>query len=174
MSLIMIAMMDMANGIGDKDGKLLFNLPKDMARFKSLTTGKHVVMGRKTWDSLPVKPLPKRKNYILTNNKDFTVEGKTKVLHSIEEVLDMAKKKDVYIIGGGEIYKEFLPYADTLLLTFVHKVNIDARSFFPDFRLEDWKLDVDSMRKQEKDAQHEESFTFATYHRISPKQGTQE
>lgn len=166
MSLIIVACMDMNNGLGDENGNLLFDLPKDMARFKSLTTGKHVVMGRKTWDSLPVKPLPKRKNYVLTRSEDLAIEGKTKVLHSVDEVVSMAKSKDVYVIGGGEIYKELLPHADKMLLTFVHTVNIQARSFFPDFRLEEWQLDVKAMRKQEQDDKHEHSFTFTTYNRI--------
>lgn len=164
MSIIMIAMIDMNNGLGDADGNLLFRLPKDMARFKSTTAGKHVVMGRKTWDSLPTKPLPRRKNYVLTRDVSMEIKGKTKVLHSVDEVLQMAKSRDVYIIGGGEIYKEFLPYADKLMITHVHTINIDARSFFPDFGVDEWK--IVEKRKQEIDEKHNHSFTFATYKRI--------
>jgi dihydrofolate reductase len=167
MSLIIIAMMDMNNGLGDAEGKLLFNLPKDMARFKSLTTGKHVVMGRKTWDSLPVKPLPRRKNYVLTRDESFDIKGKTKVFNSTDEVINMAKSKDVYIIGGAEIYKEFLPHADKMILTYVHEINMDARTFFPDFSLREWEPDKSSMRKQEADEKHKQSFTFITYNRIA-------
>lgn len=174
MSLIMIAVIDINDGIADAQGNLLFNLPKDMARFKSLTTGKHVVMGRKTWDSLPVKPLPKRKNYILTRDESFTVEGKTKVLHSVDEVVAMSKKKDVYVIGGGEIYNQFMPFADKLLLTQVHSFNPMARVFFPNIELDEWKIDPKSMKKQEKDEKHAHSFTFATYNRIAPAKQEQE
>lgn len=166
MSLIMIACIDMNDGIGNAFGDLLFELPRDMARFKSITTGKHVVMGRRTWDSLPVKPLPKRKNYVLTRDESFEIEGKTKVLHSTDEVLQLSKSKDVYIIGGGEIYKEFMPYADKLILTYVHSVNPTARVFFPEFKLDDWQVDGDGMRKQEQDEKHAHSFTFVTYNRI--------
>ena len=86
MSIILISAIAMDFGIGDENGNLLFDLPKDLEHFKSITTGKTVVMGRKTWDSLPIKPLPKRKNYILTRDKDFKVEKKASVLHSIEDV----------------------------------------------------------------------------------------
>lgn len=164
----MVAMLDMNDGLGDAYGNLLFDLPKDMARFKLLTTGKHVVMGRKTWDSLPVKPLPKRKNYVLTKDKSFEVKGRTKVLHSKDEVLEMAKSKDVYVIGGGEIYKEFMPHADTMYLTFVHSVNPMARVFFPDISLDEWYIDKTMMQKHEQDKEHSHSFTFATYKRIAP------
>lgn len=172
MSLYIIACLDVADGIADVEGNLLYELPKDMARFKALTTGKHVVMGRKTWDSLPVKPLPKRKNYVLTRDESFEIKGKTRVLHDVDEVLQMAKSKDVYIIGGAEIYKEFLPYANKMFLTHVHNVNMDARVFFPDYNNGDWK--VESIRKQEADDKHKYSFSFVDYTRIQPKEQTQE
>jgi dihydrofolate reductase len=170
MSLIIVAMIDIQDGIGDSEGKLLYDLPKDMARFKSLTTGKHVVMGRKTWDSLPIKPLPKRKNYVLTRDESFTIEGKTKVLHSIDEVLEMAKSKEVYIIGGAEIYKEFLPYADKMLLTHVHGISNRTATFFPDYSPKEWESDKKSMKKNEADDKHAFSFTYATYKRIATQE----
>lgn len=171
MSITMIAMLEMSFGIGDADGNLLFHLPKDISRFKSITTGKHVVMGRKTWDSLPIKPLPKRKNYVLTRDETFEIQGKTKVLHSIEEVLELSKNREVFIIGGGEIYKQFMPYTDKMLLTHVHTANFNARAFFPEFDFEEWR--VIEKRKQEADKQHEFSFTFATYKRVAPSKELQ-
>lgn len=167
MGIILVSAIDMNFGIGDAEGNLLFNLPKDMEHFKSITTGKTIVMGRKTWDSLPKKPLPKRKNYILTRDKDFKVEERATVVHSIEEVLEMSKSRDVYIIGGGEIYNQFLPYADKMILTHVHVVNFSGRVFFPDFDVKEWK--IDSIQKHEEDDEHEHSFSFVSYSRINNK-----
>ena len=168
MSITLIACLDMGFAIGDSEGNLLFDLPKDMQHFKSVTTGKTVVMGRKTWDSLPKKPLPKRKNYVLTKNENFVPEGNAKVLHSVEEVLEMSKSKEVYIIGGGEIYKKFIPYADNLIITHVHVVNIQGRVFFPDIDPKEW--DIKSMVKHEEDDKHEHSFTFTHYVRANKQQ----
>lgn len=161
--IILVACTDVNNGIGNESGGLLFDLPKDMAHFKSITTGKHVVMGRKTWDSLPVKPLPKRKNYVLTNDESFDVKGKTKVLNSIEEVLAMAKSKDVYIIGGGEIYNQFIDHADRLIITHVHTVDLSARVFFPEIDVRQWK--IKGVKPNKADDKHAHNFTFATYER---------
>jgi dihydrofolate reductase len=170
MAIILVACTDIGMGIGDSEGSLLFDLPKDMAHFKSVTTGKHVVMGRKTWDSLPVKPLPKRKNYVLTNSESFEVQGKTKVLHSIDEVIQMSKSKDVYVIGGGEIYKQLIEHADRLIITHVHTVNFNARVFFPEISFADWKLV--KVKENKADDKHSHNFTFATYER--KKKQTQE
>lgn len=163
MPIIMIACVDMNDGIADGDGNLLFDLPKDMKHFKSITSRKNVVMGRKTWESLPVKPLPKRRNYILTMNEEYVAEGAT-LLHSVEEVHELAKTKDVYIIGGAEIYYQFIDDADELILTHVHSVNLDAKVHFPDFGYKEWEL-VGTPIKHEADEKHKYSFTFANYKR---------
>lgn len=159
--ITMIVVADINYGIGNKNGELLFNLPKDMAHFKSVTSGKHVVMGRKTWDSLPQKPLPKRKNYVLTHDEDFEVKGKTQVLHSVEEVLEIAKKREIFIIGGGEVYKQFLPHADRLIMTHVHTIDLEARVFFPEFNIHEWTMS--KSKKNEIDDKHKYSFTITTY-----------
>ena len=166
--IILVACTEINLGIGDAEGNLLFDLPRDMSRFKSITSGKHVVMGRKTWDSLPNKPLPKRKNYVLTHDESFEVKGKTQVLHSIEEVIELGKKKDIYVIGGGEIYKQLIDHADKLIMTHVHTVDLRARVFFPDFDTDQWK--ITESKKQEADEKHKHSFTFATYKRIATKE----
>jgi dihydrofolate reductase len=165
--ITMIACLEINNGIADKDGNLLFNLPNDMAHFKAMTSGKHVVMGRKTWDSLPKKPLPKRKNYVLTKDETFKVDGKTKILHSIEEVLALAKNEDVWVIGGGEIYNQMLPFADKLIITHVHTANIEARVFFPDLDVREWN--VVELQKNEANGKHEFAYSFATYARNTTK-----
>lgn len=163
MSIILVACLDMNNGIGDSEGNLLFDLPKDMRHFKSITSNKHVVMGRKTWDSLPKKPLPKRKNYVLTMDETFEAEGAT-VLHSIDEVLELAKTKDVYCIGGGELYHQLIDDADNLIITFVHVAHPNARVHFPDFEIKDWKM-IGSPTFHKKDESHLHDFAFTTYER---------
>lgn len=161
--ITLIACMDMNNGIGDGDGNLLFKLPKDMAHFKSTTSGKIVVMGRKTWDSLPKKPLEKRKNYVLTMNETFNPVG-AKVIHSIEEVLELGKKHDIYVIGGGEIYYQLIDDADRLMITFVHTLNFNAKVHFPDFDTKQWKP-IGNPIKHEADEKHPFAFSFMTYER---------
>jgi dihydrofolate reductase len=152
----------MKSGIGTDNGELLFNLPKDMNHFKSATSGKIVVMGRKTWDSLPKKPLVKRKNYVLSNDVGFNPIG-AKVISSIDEVVKLGETHDVFVIGGGSIYEQLIPYADRLMLTQVHAFNFSATVFFPDFSPKEWKIVKGSMKKHEQDSTHEHSFTFATY-----------
>lgn len=164
MSITLIACLDMDNGIGTDFGELLFDLPKDMQHFKSITSGKTVVMGRKTWDSLLIKPLPKRKNVVLTRDVSFNPEG-AKVVTSLEEVLDLAKTREVFIMGGGDVYEQFITYADKMILTQVHAMNNRATVHFPDFDSKEWKVVKDSMKKHEADENHAESFTFTTYER---------
>ncbi len=163
MAIILVAVTEMNGGLADAEGNLLFDLPKDMQRFRQLTANKRVVMGRKTWDSLPVKPLPKRKNYVLTTNEDFKVKGKTEVLRSIDKVLEMGVKGDVYVIGGGEIYYQLMPYADRLLMTHVHVVDFKARVFFPEVKVDHWQLV--KVEKHDADKKHKHSFAFAEYRR---------
>ena len=120
------------NGAIGKDNDLLWHLSSDLKRFKKLTTGHPVVMGRRTWDSLPKKPLPGRQNIVMTNNPDFAVEGAT-VVHSVNELFKTLKDCDeeVFIIGGGRIYNMLMPWVDRLYITWVHKDFPEADTFFP-------------------------------------------
>lgn len=161
--ITMISALDIADGIGDKDGKLLYRIPKDLEHFKETTLGGVVVMGRKTWDSLKKKPLEGRKNFVLTNDKDFKPDG-AKVIYSIDEILKLSESYHIFIIGGGELYRQTIEYADSMILTHIHKVNLNATSFFPNFSYEDWK--VDSMVKTEEE-DNSPSFTIAYYSRIT-------
>ena len=130
--MIAIAAVDLEYGIG-KDGKLLAHIPEDLKRFKRLTKGKTVVMGRKTLESLPGgNPLPERENIVLTRDKTYKKEGVV-IADSIESLLKLVADKepdDVMVIGGGEIYRELLPYCTEVYLTVLeHRLNAD--SFFP-------------------------------------------
>ena len=126
------------DGAIGNNGDLLWNIPSDLKRFKSLTMGHPVIMGRKTWDSLPKKPLPGRRNIVLTRNKNFKAEG-AEIVDSVEEAMRISQGDSPFIIGGAEIYKIFLPYVNTLFLTQVEAENPDADTRL-NINLEDWRI----------------------------------
>ena len=131
-------------------GKLLVSIPEDMKFFRSETTGKVVVLGRKTLDTFPGgQPLKNRTNIILTRNPNYQVKGAI-ICHSVEEVLEELKKynsEDVYIIGGDSIYKEFLPYCDVAHVTRTDHV-YDADAWFPNLEEDPaWVLTGESEEK---------------------------
>ncbi len=122
-----------------KNNKLLWHIPEDFKRFKDLTSGNVVIMGRKTYESLPEKfrPLPNRINIVVTRNPNFTTIHQLIVVGSIEEAIrqaqDKMSSKEVFIIGGASIYEQGIKYADKLYLTLVEKEYPDADTFFPDY-----------------------------------------
>ena len=127
------------NAIG-KAGDLLCYLPDDLKHFKALTTGATVVMGKKTFFSLPRRPLPNRRNIVLTRDGSFTYEN-TEVAHSIEELHTMiTADENVFIIGGGEVYKQFMPLVNELQITHIHHNWDDADTFFPQIDSSEWKV----------------------------------
>ncbi len=154
-----------AIGIG---GGLLWRLPKDMQYFKELTTGHHVLMGRKTWDSIPSKfrPLSDRVNIVVTRQKDFKAEGAL-VVKSVEEGIELARnagEKELMVIGGGEIYKQAYNQTDKLYLTRVHATFIDADTFGPAVLSNEWK--VVSTESHSADEKHKYGFDFEVWERI--------
>ncbi len=145
------------NAIGN-DNKLLYWLPNDLKRFKALTTGHTIVMGRKTFDSLPKGALPNRRNVVLSHTVT-TIEG-CDVYASLEEALQhCTPEEDVYIIGGASVYEQALPLADRLCLTLVHDTPEKADAFFPDFSAwhETWREDHDT------DEKHAQRYSFVDY-----------
>ena len=145
-------------------GKLLVSIPEDMKFFRSETTGKVVVLGRKTLDTFPGgQPLKNRTNIILTRNPNYQVKGAI-ICHSVEEVLEELKKynsEDVYIIGGDSIYKEFLPYCDVAHVTRTDHV-YDADAWFPNLEEDPaWVLTGESEEKTYFDLE----FGFCRYER---------
>ena len=143
--MIIIACADREWGIG-RDSKLLFNIPEDMEFFKNATKGKTVVMGRKTFESLRIKPLPGRRNIVLTRSEIFSFEG-TETVHSLTELfslLENTPKNDVFVIGGSNVYRQLLKYCDTAFITKVFSYG-KADSFIADFdKLSDWKTEYTS------------------------------
>ncbi|MNZ91453.1 Dihydrofolate reductase [compost metagenome] len=158
LSITMIAAMDLNRAIGIGN-RLPWRLPAEMAYFTKNTTGKTVLMGRKTFESLP-KPLKDRRNVVLTRRADAQLEG-CEVVHSVSEALELCQGDEIMVIGGGEIYKLFLPYADTLLLTLVETEIQGADAYFPEFSSSEWKLIASERR--ESDERNAYAFTFQTY-----------
>lgn len=112
-----------------KDNELLFHIKDDLKRFKALTTGNIVVMGRKTFESLPIKPLPNRINVVITSNKDF-VYPNVITLHDIKDVKKLFKNKKIFIIGGEQIYNQFLKHCDNIYVTKI-QASGNGNKFFP-------------------------------------------
>lgn len=127
------------NGAIGKNGDLLCHLPADLKHFKNITMGHTIIMGRRTWDSLPKGALPGRKNVVITRNPHFTAPG-AEVYHSLEEALEAtANDGDRYIIGGGMLYNETFSLTDTLHLTLLHASFPDADTFFPEYDNSQWE-----------------------------------
>lgn len=113
-----------------KDKDLLWHISDDLKHFKAITSGHPVIMGRNTWNSLPRRPLPKRRNIVLTHSVDFQPES-VEVAHSLAEVFALVRDEEqAFIIGGAEIYRQFLPWVQTLHVTWVHR-DFEADTFFP-------------------------------------------
>lgn len=156
----MIAAAAENNALG-KENDLVWHLPDDFKRFKKLTTGHHIIMGRKTFESFP-QPLPNRTHIIITRNKDYKAKGAV-VVHTLERALEIAKDDpQPFIIGGGEIYKQALPLADKIELTRVH-ADFEADTFFPEIDEKEWKLVKKEFHTT--DEKHKYSFTYLTYER---------
>lgn len=125
-------------GIG-KNNELLWHIPDDLKRFKKLTIGKCVIMGKKTWESLPKRPLPGRKNIVLTDDPDELFDSAL-TAYSVEDALEKSvSEEEIFIIGGGSVYSQFMPLAGRLYITHIHK-EADADIFFPRINPETWEV----------------------------------
>lgn len=156
--VILIAAMAENRALG-KDNQLLWHLPDDFKRFKQLTSGHYIIMGRKTFESLPGK-LPNRTHIIVSRQMGYQVDDCLTV-NSLEEALrQVPQDQDVFIIGGGEIYTQALPIADVVELTRVH-TEVEADTFFPEIKSNEWQLTSEDYHP--KDEKHAFDFTFETY-----------
>ena len=161
----MIAAVDSNWAIGNKN-KLLISIPADMKMFREETTGKVVVMGRKTLESFPgQRPLPKRTNIVLTKNRDYKVKDAI-VVYSIEELMEELKKydsKDVYIIGGETIYRQMLPYADICHITKIDRA-YEADAYFPNLDEDgEWSITAES----DEQVYFDTTYAFVKYERTT-------
>lgn len=149
------------NAIG-KGNRMPWHLPNDFKYFKEKTLNHSVVMGRKTFESIG-KPLPERRNIVMTKNTNYLHE-EVDVANNIDELLLYCRdEREIFIIGGAEIYKQTLPLAHKVLLTRVH-TTVDGDAFFPELPANEWKLI--SAKKHEKDDRHAFDYTFEVYERI--------
>lgn len=155
--IALIAAIAKNNCIG-KDNQLPWHIPEDLEHFKKLTTGKVVLMGRKTWESIPEKfrPLPNRKNLVITRNTNYEIPKGMEIFNNTESALEKYKDQDVFVIGGAGIYKQTIDLADTLYITHVHK-EVEGDAFFPEIDPEIWK---------EVEREDHEKFSFVTYKRL--------
>ncbi len=147
------------NAIG-KDNKLLWHISEDLKRFKQLTSGNTVIMGKNTYYSLPKRPLPNRTNIVITDITNEQIDD-CLMVYSIEEAISKCDdNKENFVIGGASVYKQFLPIADKLYLTKVHK-EFDADCFFEDININDWKLI--SKEDCNNDTQNDFTYSYLIY-----------
>ena len=141
------------NAIG-KSNQLLWHMPNDLKHFKDITSGRTIIMGRKTFDSVG-KPLPKRRNIVVTQ-QNITIPG-CEVVKSIEDALELCEGEDeVFITGGAQIYKLAMPLTDRIYLTIIHKV-FDADTFFPSIDKNDWK----EIKREDFDADEKNAYPYS-------------
>lgn len=162
--ITVIAAIAKNNALG-KDNDLIWHLPADLKRFKKLTTGHYIVMGRNTFESIG-KPLPNRTSVIITRNHNYYKDG-CLIAHSLEEALNLCKEEEhIFIIGGAQIYKETLEkgLADILEITYVHQ-EFEADAFFPEINLNDWK-EV-SREDFNSDEKNKHDYSFVRYEKQS-------
>jgi len=126
------------NGAIGKNNDLLWHISADLKHFKALTTGHCIIMGRKTYESFPKRPLPNRRNIVITNNMNYREEG-CEVVHSVEEAIALCKDDEQsFVIGGATVYRQFLPFVAKIYLTKVF-ATFDADTFFPPINPEEFR-----------------------------------
>ncbi|WP_150268083.1 dihydrofolate reductase [Paenibacillus tepidiphilus] len=151
------------NGVIGRDNDMPWHLPRDFDYFKSETLGKRMLMGRKTWDSLGGKPLRGRTSVVITRDRSFAAEG-AQVIHTLEEALEEARRGDeLMVIGGAEIYKMMLPYADKLLVTRIEE-DFPGDTVFPEVDWSQWR-EV-SNTPGIRDEQNPHDYRFYVYERL--------
>lgn len=150
------------NDVIGAHGALPWKMPSDLKRFRALTSGHTVIMGRKTYESIG-RALPKRRNIVITRQPDFAPEG-CEIVHSLDEALALvADEEEVFIIGGGEIYRQALPAARRIHLTRVH-ASVEGDTTFPALPPSEWR--ETGREEHAPDAENPFAFTFLTYERV--------
>ena len=159
-NLFIIVAVGKNNEIGGKN-QLLVHLPNDLKRFKELTTGSSVIMGENTYFSLPIRPLPNRRNIVLTFDSEKQFPN-CEIAYSIEQAVEMTRQDaTVFIIGGASVYKQFLPLASKLYLTKINAGFADADAFFPTLDFSQWQqIEASHCKADEK---HQYDYAYCTY-----------
>lgn len=153
------------NGAIGRQGGLLCHLPADMRHFKEVTMGHSIIMGRKTFESFPRRPLPERQNIVITRNADWQHEGVT-VAHSLDEAIAAAQTDTAFIIGGEQIYRQAMPLINVLHLTVIHARWATADAFFPPIDMSRWQ----EVGREHHTCDHRNAyeFDFITLKRLDP------
>lgn len=159
----LIAAIGKNNELG-KGNTLLFSMPADMKHFRNTTKLHTVIMGRKTFESIG-RPLPNRRNIVITRNLNYKPEG-VEIVHSLSEALDIIpdQNEEIFIIGGAELYKQTMPIADKLYITHVDAEDKDADAFFPEIIPIVWNEVIHQENK--KDSENPFNYTFSVYERL--------
>jgi dihydrofolate reductase len=160
--VVSIVVAHSANGVIGRDGGLPWHLPTDMKHFRELTTGQAVVMGRKTFESLPdaFRPLPNRRNVVLSSDPSYTAEG-AEVFPDLEAALDSCAGH-CFVIGGGVTYEQALPLAERVYATRI-EATVDGDTLFPELAASEWRC----AEQSEPIAENDHEFTFRRYDRTS-------
>jgi dihydrofolate reductase len=166
-TLSLLVAHDLGRVIG-RDGDLPWRLPNDLKQFKQRSLGKTVLMGRRTWDSLPRKPLPGRDNWVLSRDPAFVAEG-ARSFQSLEQALAAHAGGELLVIGGGELYRLALPRAQRIYLTLV-QTQVNGDTWFPDYDPADFQ-EIERL-DHPADAQHACAYSFLTLERRHPKART--
>lgn len=144
-----------------KKGDLLCHLPADLKHFKQITSGRTVLMGERTFFSLPKHPLPNRRNIVLTDVPGKVFEG-AEAVYSLDELCaKVSPEEEAFVIGGGMVYRQMMPLADKLYITHIHHSWEDADTFFPEIKADEWQ--PVSAERHEADDNNPYDFTFAEY-----------
>ena len=153
-----------ADGVIGRSGVLPWRLPADMRHFQSLTRGHTVVMGRKTYDSLYIRPLPDRRNIVLSRNRSLRLK-ECELIHDIKQLSSLvsAEQTSCFVIGGGEVFKQFFPYAERIHQTIVH-AQLHGEVCFPPINPKAWYREGDP-RRHPADEQNEYAMTFVNWRR---------
>ena len=144
-----------SDGAIGRQGDLLCYLPADMMHFKEVTMGHSIIMGRKTFESFPRRPLPGRQNIVITRNTDWQYTGVT-VANSLEDAIAAAETDTVFIIGGAQVYGQSLPLVDVLHLTRIHARWVSADTFFPTLDMSEWQ----EVSREHHESDHRNAYEF--------------
>jgi len=143
------------NGAIGRQGNLLCHLPADMKHFKEVTMGSSIIMGRKTFESFPRRPLPGRQNIVITRNTAWQYPGVT-VVHSVEDAIAAAETDTVFVIGGADVYEQTLPLVEVLHLTLIHARWASADVFFPALDMNEWQ----EVSREHHESDHRNAYEF--------------
>ena len=146
-----------------KKGDLLCHLPADLKHFKEITSGSTVLMGERTFFSLPKHPLPNRRNIVLTDVAGKPFEGAEAVYSLDELVAQISPEEEAFVIGGGMVYRQMMPRTDKLYITHIHHSWEDADTFFPEIKESEWQLATSE--RHEADDKNPYAYTFCTYYK---------